>query len=149
MTRREKKLLRERVAELARRQLGKPYFYGATPSEAPHRFDCSSFVQYLYRKLGIGLPRNSIDQAGTGRRVRLPYRKNLEVGDLIFVRGRVGRYNRRYPQGVGHVILVTGSDEVIHAKYRKVGGKDGGEVKRQRLSTILKRKDITVVRRII
>jgi len=149
MAPKEKDILRERIVELARRQIGKPYLYGATPSEAPRRFDCSSFVQYLYRKLGIDLPRNSIDQAGTGRRVRLPYRKNLEVGDLIFLRGRVGRYNRRYPQGVGHVILVTGPDEVVHAKFRKVGGKDGGEVKRQRLSTILKRKDITVVKRII
>lgn len=149
MTRQEKEKLRGRLAELARRQLGRPYFYGATPSEAPRRFDCSSLVQYLYGKLGVRLPRNSIDQAGTGRHVRQPYRKNIEVGDLIFVRGRVGRYNRRYPRGVGHVILVTGPDEVVHAKYRKIAGKDAGEVRRQRLSTILKRKDITVVRRII
>jgi cell wall-associated NlpC family hydrolase len=148
-TREEKKRLRERVAELARRQLGKPYVYGAAPSAAPRIFDCSSLVQYLYKRIGIELPRTTIEQARMGKRVRPPYRKNLKVGDIMLLRGKVGRYDRLYPQGIGHVILVTGPDEVIHAKFRKVGGKDAGEVKRQRLSTILKRKDIIVVRRII
>lgn len=141
--------MRSRIAEMARRQIGKPYVYGAAPSAAPRIFDCSSLVQYLYRRMGIALPRTTIEQARMGKRVRPPYRGRLEVGDIILLRGKVGRYDRLYPQGIGHVILVTGPDEVVHAKYRKVGGRDAGEVKRQRLSTILKRKDITVVRRII
>lgn len=140
--------LRLRLATEARRQLGKPYDYGAKWQDAPRRFDCSSFVQYLYKKIGIAIPRVSIDQAAEGRRV--PAKSGaLAVGDLIFVHGKVGRYNRKFPKGIGHVIMVTGSDEVIHAKYKKVRGRDAGSVICQKLSTVLRRKDIAVIRRIL
>lgn len=145
-TPKEKEAAREMISAEARRQLGKPYVYGARWQAAPREFDCSSFAQYLYRHAGIVLPRVSIDQAAEGRRVP-PGKKGLKVGDLIFIKGRSGRYDRRFPQGIGHVIVVTGPDEVIHAKYRKVRGKDGGRVIRQTLGRILTRKDITVVKR--
>lgn len=145
-TKAEKADARDRIAAEARRQLGKPYVYGARWQDAPREFDCSSFAQYLYLRVGVVLPRVSIDQAAVGRRV--PARKGaLRVGDLIFIKGKTGRYDRRFPQGIGHVIVVTGPDEVIHAKYKKVRGKDGGSVIRQTLGRILKRKDITVVKR--
>lgn len=137
---------RQAVAEEARRHLGRPYVYGAKFHDAPHEFDCSSLVQYVYLiAIGIGLPRVSIDQAREGRLVRPPYEGRLEIGDLIFIRGRTGRYDRHYPQGIGHVFIVTGPNEVVHARSRG----DGGQVVRQRLTTVLKRDDITVVRRII
>lgn len=143
---REKEAARRVIADEARRQLGKPYVYGARWQEAPRAFDCSGFAQYLYRHVGVALPRVSIDQAAEGRRV--PAKKPaLKVGDLIFIKGRTGRYDRRFPQGIGHVIVVTGPDEVIHAKYKKVGGKHGGAVIRQTLDRVLRRKDITVVKR--
>ena len=137
---------RARIAAEARRQLGKPYVWGARWQDAPREFDCSSFAQYLYKKAGVRIPRVSIDQALEGRRVR-PRLASLKVGDLIFIRGRSGRYNRHFPKGIGHVIVVTGPDEVIHAKYKRVKGKDGGSVIRQTLRRILRRKDITVVKR--
>lgn len=146
VTRDEKADARDRIAAEARRQLGKPYVYGARWQDAPREFDCSSFAQYLYLRVGVVIPRVSIDQAAIGRRV--PARKGaLRVGDLIFIKGKTGRYDRRFPQGIGHVIVVTGPDEVMHAKYKKVRGKDGGSVIRQTLGRILKRKDITVVKR--
>lgn len=145
--RNEKK--RARLTEEALRQLGKPYVYGARWQDAPKRFDCSSFVQYLYKRVGIRLPRVSIEQATKGRRIAPPYRGRLSVGDLIFIKGRVGRYNRMFPKGIGHVIIVTGPDEVVHAKYKKIRGRNAGSVIRQRLSTVLKRKDITIVRRML
>jgi cell wall-associated NlpC family hydrolase len=145
----DKKGARLRLADRARGCLGAPYVYGARPAEAPKRFDCSSLVQYLYKGIGVALPRVSIDQAREGRTVRPPYRDRLMVGDLIFIKGRVGRYDRRFPQGVGHVYIVTGPDEIIHAKYKKVRGRDAGSVIRQRLSTILRRRDITAVKRIL
>jgi len=134
------------LAAEALRQLGKPYVWGARWQDAPKEFDCSSFAQYLYKKAGLAIPRVSIDQAAEGRRVPAK-RSTLMVGDLIFIRGRSGRYNRKFPQGIGHVIVVTGPNEVVHAKYKKVRGRDGGSVIRQTLSRILKRKDITVVKR--
>lgn len=140
--------LRARLAEEAHRQIGKPYVYGARWQDAPKEFDCSSLVQYLYKKTGISIPRVSIDQAREGRSVRSE-QKLLKTGDLIFIRAKSGRYDRRFPCGIGHVYIVTGPNEVVHAKYRKIRGKDAGSVIRQRLSTIMKRDDITTIRRIL
>lgn len=140
--------LRVRLAQEARRQEGKPYVFGARWQDAPREFDCSSFVQFLYKMIGIALPRVSIDQAGEGRRVP-PRAGRLRVGDLVFLRGQTGRYDRRFPQGIGHVLIVTGPNEAMHARYKKVRDRDAGSVVRQKLSAILKRKDITVVKRIL
>ena len=142
-----KETMMRRLAATARQHLGRPYVYGAWTQEAPLRFDCSSFVQFCYKSVGIELPRIAIAQAACGRRVR--NRARLGVGDLIFLRGKEGRYDRRFPQGIGHVILVTGADEVIHARSRKRGGRETGAVTREPLSKILKRRDITVIKRVL
>jgi len=144
----EKESLRRRLAFIARQQLGKPYVFGAWTEEAPRHFDCSSFVQYCYMRIGIDLPRVSIKQARLGRRVPVKAGR-LRAGDLIFVRGGSGHYDRRFPQGIGHVILVVGPDEVIHAKSRRVRGREAGRVISEPLAKILRRPDITVIKRII
>ncbi len=142
-----KERLRAAVADEARRQLGKPYVYGARWQDAPKWFDCSSLVQYVYKRAGIRLPRVSIDQARQGRRLRAG--APLRAGDLIFLRGRSGRYDRRFPRGIGHVVLVSGPDEVIHAKFWRRAGRDAGKVVSEPLSRFRRRPDITVIKRII
>lgn len=146
MTKAEKQ---KTLADMALKNLGQPYFYGAKPEEAPRRFDCSSFVQYLYKKIGIDLPRNSIDQAACGRRVWDI--KKLEVGDLLFFTSKVGRYNRAFPMGIGHVAIYIGNGRGVHAKYKKFpGGKDGGKVKLGSLDYFLRRRgDFVVAKRIL
>ncbi len=139
--------IRRKVAATAAQHLGRPYVYGAWSQEAPLRFDCSSFTQFCFRSAGIVLPRLAIEQARLGRRVRRG--APLRAGDLIFLRGREGRYDRRFPGGIGHVILVTGPDEVIHARSRKRGGRETGTVARGPLAKILRRKDVTVIKRLI
>lgn len=67
------------VAEAAR-HAGKPYSYGAT---GPNSFDCSGFVQYVYGRLGVSLPRTSAQQAATARSVA---RDDKQLGDLIIFR---------------------------------------------------------------
>jgi len=134
--------VRRAIRAEALKQLGKPYRYGASWQEAPKVFDCSSFVQYVYKRAGIEIPRVSIEQARRGRRV--PSGAQLKVGDLIFTRSVQGRYDRQFPEGIGHVYLVTGPDEVVHARSRRPSG-----VVRQRLATVLKRKDVTVIKRIL
>ena len=53
---REEKI-RYKIVEFAKTQIGKPYVYGATGNSS---FDCSSFVQYVFKKtLGITIPRVS------------------------------------------------------------------------------------------
>ena len=144
----DKDAVRRALVGEARRLLGRPYKYGAWWQHAPREFDCSSFVQYLYKTVGIAIPRVSIDQAREGRRI-LPVARLLKIGDLIFLRGHQGRYDRHFPRGIGHVVIVTGPDEVIHARSRKVRGRERGKVVTGRLSSVLARDDVAVVKRII
>lgn len=144
---RDKEDMRRRLVMTARQQLGKPYVYGAWTEEAPRRFDCSSLVQFCFKSIGIDLPRVSIEQARCGRRVRPDSR--LRAGDLIFLRGREGRYDRIFPAGIGHVILVISADEVIHAKSRRAKGQERGTVIKEPLARILRRRDITAMKRLL
>src|SRR5688500_1416958 len=41
------------------------YVYGG--QEAPYKTDCSGWVQHIYKKFGVNLPRVSKDQAKTGK----------------------------------------------------------------------------------
>lgn len=132
----------ERLKKYALKNLGKPYKYGAKLYEAPQVFDCSSFTQYLYKRIGIDLPRTALEQAHLGKRV-LPKKENLKIGDLIFIKGSWGHYDPEFPQGIGHVAVYLGDGKIIHAKYEKKDGK----VKLGSLDSILKRKDFIAIKR--
>ena len=84
--------------------LGTRYLYGgATPQSG---FDCSGFVQYVYRRNGVTLPRTSRLQsaAGTSLAAKL---EGLRAGDLLFFsqRGDV----------VDHVAIYAGKDRILHS----------------------------------
>ena len=69
--------------------LGTPYVYGAKRGQ-DKTFDCSSFVQFLYKKaFNFQLPANSRTQQeyvkAHGKNRFIDWRKNLKVGDLIFM----------------------------------------------------------------
>ena len=57
---------------------GTMYRYGGT---TPAGFDCSGFTQYVFRKVGISLPRVAEAQRQATRRVS---RANARPGDLVF-----------------------------------------------------------------
>lgn len=141
LTRQEKEKI---LLHFARKHLGKPYKYGARPWQAPRVFDCSSFVQYLYRRVGIEFPRVSIEQARHGMKVGSLRR--LKIGDLVFLRGRVGRYTTDFPDGVGHVVMYIGLGRAIHAAGQR--GTIGGKVIEQPLRTVVKGwGPVTIIRR--
>jgi hypothetical protein len=48
--------------------------------ETPKGFDCSGFVQYVYRAEGVELPRTSRQMAGSGFAVS---RNEMAIGDLM------------------------------------------------------------------
>ena len=75
----------KKVLAVAARQKGKPYRYGA---RGPRAFDCSGFVGYVYRKVGVKLPRTSSAMRQKVRRISASQKR---PGDLVFVqrRGRV------------------------------------------------------------
>ncbi len=73
------------VLEEAARQAGKPYVYGAT---GPGAFDCSGYVQYVFRQVGRELPRTSGAQYAASQPVA---KQDKQPGDLIAMRNSSGR----------------------------------------------------------
>jgi len=142
----KKEKLQKRLVYFAKKNLGKPYKYGARSWEAPRSFDCSSFVQYLFKRIRVDLPRTALEQAHLGKKVDLKKEK-LEIGDLIFLKGSLGRYNRKFPQGIGHVAVYIGESKIIHAKWDEK--KKSGKVRLDPLLKFLKRKDLVIIKRII
>lgn len=74
------------VLEVAARYVGVPYVSGGT---TPSGFDCSGFTSYVYRQLGVSLPRTSSAQRNAGQVVS---RANAKPGDLIWSPGHVAIY---------------------------------------------------------
>lgn len=102
--------LRKKIVETALLKLNAPYFFGASGSD---KFDCSSFLQYVYKKsLNISLPRVSYEQANAGKKINY---KNLEPGDII-------AFDTLDKNRITHVGLYIGKNQFIHASsgYKKV-----------------------------
>jgi cell wall-associated NlpC family hydrolase len=139
---------KNRLIYFAKKHLGKSYTFGANPSKAPKTFDCSSFVQYVYKRIGINLPRTALDQASVGKAIESK-KELLEIGDLLFFKGGWGHYNPQYPMGIGHVGIYTGNGKVIDARSKEVNGKEKGVVIEEDVESFLNRKDFVVVKRIL
>lgn len=86
--------------------LGDRYVYGAT---GPNTFDCSGLTQYVYKLLGISIPRTSEEQAKFGTAVNA---NQLQPGDLVFAAGSDGT-----AAAPGHVGLYAGGGQVIEAPH--------------------------------
>lgn len=106
----EERTVRRAVLDTAFSKMGTPYIYGASGNGA---YDCSSYVQYVYKKsLNINLPRVSYQQAEAGQKVS---KKQLKAGDLVvFDTLNKGR--------ISHVGIFLGNNQFIHASsgYKKV-----------------------------
>jgi cell wall-associated NlpC family hydrolase len=85
------------------RYVGVPYVWGGT---TPDGFDCSGFVQYVYGKQGVPLPRTSRQMAHAGQAVP-PQLASLREGDLMLFRGRSST--------ISHVALFAGNDRILHS----------------------------------
>ncbi len=103
----------------AREQIGKSiYKRGAKPSQAPDVLDCSSFTKWIYGKMGIWLPRRTIQQIDCGTAISA---NKMKVGDLIFIKGRRNWFRNNPQINVGHVGIATGHDTIIHAASTTLG----------------------------
>ena len=107
--------LGQRAVTEASRHYGKPYQYGAT---GPHRFDCSGFTQYVFKRLGKSIPRTSRDQYARGIKIA---KANKRIGDLIFTYNSSGR--------IYHVGIYAGRG------YMWASPKTGDHVRKQRIWT--------------
>ena len=72
---------------IALRQLGDPYVYGAT---GPKAFDCSGLVFYSYNHAGFSVPRTAAEQAAHARHIP---RSHLRTGDFMFFSDGGGVYH--------------------------------------------------------
>jgi cell wall-associated NlpC family hydrolase len=91
------------VLATADRYVGTRYVYGGS---TPKGFDCSGFVQYVFARHGVKLPRTSRQQATAGRRVSSGVAA-LEPGDLMFFASNGSR--------VDHVAIYAGNNRIIHS----------------------------------
>jgi cell wall-associated NlpC family hydrolase len=101
---------KNQILNNAKKHLGGKYVWGGTQ---PKGFDCSGYVQYLFKKEGISLPRTAYAQSKVGQYVE---RDKLKKGDLLFF---LTDKKRNIP--ITHVGMYIGNDKFIHAASRKKG----------------------------
>ncbi|HLA74985.1 MAG TPA: C40 family peptidase [Gammaproteobacteria bacterium] len=93
--------LRLKVLHVAKEMLGLPYHYGGA---TPEGFDCSGLVFYSYSKIGVKVPRTTLEQY---RQTKAVSAQELMPGDLVFF-----RLNGR---DISHVGIYQGDHKFIHA----------------------------------
>ena len=94
------------VIAIAKKYLGIPYHYGgASPQQG---FDCSGLMQYVFRQVGVNLPRVSQAQQTAGKPVNP---KDARPGDLVFFGGNAKS------GGAHHVAMMVSSGQIIEAAH--------------------------------
>lgn len=88
----------QKVIAFAKKQLGKPYVWGAT---GPNSYDCSGLTQDAWKAGGVSLPRTTWDQVKVGTKVA---KSAMKPGDLIF-----------FYDDISHVGIYVGNGQMIHA----------------------------------
>lgn len=79
--------------------MGVPYQWGGTTTSG---FDCSGFIQYVFAKEGVQLPRTTAQMWNATTSVSKP-----AVGDLVFF--------ETYTDGPSHLGIYLGNNEFVHS----------------------------------
>ncbi|UTN04200.1 C40 family peptidase [Flavobacterium bizetiae] len=110
----QNKIDRDSIIIYAKQYLGIPYLYaGNDPKKG---FDCSGFVNYIFKNYGITLPRSSSGFKNLGTKLAP---ENFKVGDILVF------YGYRNKTIVGHVGIICEANgmhsKFIHASSGKAG----------------------------
>ena len=100
--------------DLAQQHLGVPYVWGG---ESPAGFDCSGLIQYVYRQLGVSLPRVAADQARAGQPVASL--ADAVPGDLVAFNDPVDHIGIYAGNGLMVVAPKTGDVVKVQAIYKE------------------------------
>lgn len=90
------------IVDTAMKYLGVPYVWAGS---SPSGFDCSGFVNYVYKECGYSINRTAATIAENGCEVA---RTDLQVGDAVCF------YNSGMSY-IGHVGIYIGNNQIIHA----------------------------------
>ena len=93
----------DKLIAYAKKYIGTPYKWGGS---SPLGFDCSGLVQYVFKSVGIDLPRVSYQQAVYGKRISLD---KLRPGDLV------AWDNSPRNAGADHIAIYIGNGQIIAA----------------------------------
>lgn len=83
----------------AKKHIGVPYVWGGS---TPSGFDCSGYLNFVFNKVGISIPRTVATIWDATKAVSTP-----KVGDLVFF--------ETYAKGPSHAGIYLGNNKFIHA----------------------------------
>jgi hypothetical protein len=95
--------VRKEITKTALSLRGRPY---KKKAKGPGAFDCSGFVQYVYKKAKIKLPPSTAELSEIGEKIAL---QDVSPGDLVFFR----------TFKVFHVGIMLNKKEFIHSSTTK------------------------------
>jgi len=102
------KATKQTIITTALRFPGIPYLWGGTSAKG---FDCSGFVQTVFRLLNVTLPRDTGPMSRIGEAISIENNFDaLQTGDLIFF--------GKSPQRINHVALYLNDGLFIHSRGR-------------------------------
>lgn len=93
------------IINTAKDYMGVPYVFGG---DTPDGFDCSGYLEYVFAKHGIRIPRTADEQYKLGKLVK---QTDLVPGDLVFF--------TTYEPGASHCGIYLGNGNFIHASTSK------------------------------
>lgn len=95
----------EAIVASAKEFMGVPYVFGGT---TPSGFDCSGFLQYVFRQNGYEIPRLADEQYLLGIAAKT---SQLNIGDLVFF--------STYMEGASHCGFYVGDGNFLHTSSSK------------------------------
>ena len=101
----EQELAGQKLLRHARSAIGTPYVLGGSN---PGGFDCSGFVLWAYKNVGVKLPRTAREQSVVGESVRNI--EDMRAGDIVAF---------RHPKRGYHTGIYVGDGKFIHSPRKR------------------------------